>query len=128
MVNKRIFLLSVLLMFCVSAMAQDYSIRTIKQTETSKEKASTVIAEAEVERDTYEGARTAALVQAMGKYFFGSEADEVEHSIKDEDFQLIMSMNLRVSVEVRKTSKGTFEATCRIAGDGKESFSYYPKR
>lgn len=81
-----------------------------------------------IESQSYESARNAALAQAISECLQYSDSNDVKLSISEEEFEKLEEMTLQVRIMIRKTYKGTFEASCSITGNGKENISHYPKR
>lgn len=72
------------------------------------------------ERSTYEGAWTAALMQAFEQCLQGINADDVATSVKADRFLKHTAVMTNVSISVEKTPQGTFKAICFINGTGVE--------
>lgn len=126
----NILFLTLLFLCGIHASAQDgFSSRVSRETETSKTISSSVSVRSDlVECNTYEGAKSAALAQAFAKCMQHSDSKDVELSVNDDVFEKTVELDIHVKITVRKTYKGTFEASCSISGDGKEILDHYPKR
>lgn len=73
-----------------------------------------------VEKSTYEGAWTSALMQAVEQSLQGITPDDVATSLKADNFQKTADVKARVFIMVEKTPQGTFRAICTIDGEGIE--------
>lgn len=128
--KKFIIIISLVFIFSLPAFSQsDYSSRVTRETETNKSKSTSLRVRSDrVESQTYEGARNAALNQAISRCLQYSDSTDVKLSLSEEEFDKVDEMNLQVRIIVRKKRNGSFEATCSITGDGKENLDHYPKR
>ena len=130
MMNKNVVIFLLLTLCCLSASAQyEYSSRITRETDANKSKTTSLRVRSDrIESQTYEGARNAALNQAVSKCLQYSDSTDVKLSFSEEEFDKVDEMNLQVRIIVRKNRNGLFEATCSITGDGKENLDHYPKR